>query len=94
MKNLRIRIKLLVTFMTIIVLFCATVTVAIIGLQRNSDSYSDFYNVGYQVTNRIMNMRRGLQIIVKDLGLITIQEDSAKCAEYQADMEKELELLK
>ncbi len=93
MKNLRIRIKLLVTFMTIIVLFCATVTVAIIGLQRNSDSYSDFYNVGYQVTNRIMNMRRGLQIIVKDLGLITIQEDSAKCAEYQADMEKELELL-
>ena len=93
MKNLRIRIKLLVTFMTIIVLFCATVAVAITGLRRNSDSYSDFYNVGYQVTNRIMNMRRGLQIIVKDLGLMTIQEDNAKCAEYQADMEKELELL-
>ncbi len=93
MKNLRIRIKLLVTFMTIIVLFCATVMVAIIGLRRNSNSYSDFYNVGYQVTNRIMNMRRGLQIIVKDLGLLTIQEDSAKCAEYQEDMQKELEAL-
>ncbi len=93
MKNLRIRIKLLVTFMTIIVLFCATVMVAIIGLRRNSNSYSDFYNVGYQVTNRIMNMRRGLQIIVKDLGLLTIQEDSAKCAEYQEDMQKELDAL-
>ena len=78
MKNLRIRIKLLVTYMTIIVLFCATVAVAITGLRRNSDSYSDFYNVGYQVTNRIMNMRRGVKIMFEDLDLVTIHTDDAE----------------
>lgn len=63
MKNLKIWKKLLLTFMIIIILFCATVVLAISGLRQNADKYSEFYNVGYQVTNRVMNMRRGLQIL-------------------------------
>lgn len=93
MKNLKIWKKLLLTFMIIIILFCATVVLAISGLRQNADKYSEFYNVGYQVTNRVMNMRRGLQIIVKDLTFTTIEKDEAKCAEYLEDMEKELSLM-
>ncbi len=93
MKNLKIGIKLLITFMIIIALFIATVVVAIIGLTQNASKYTDFYTVGYQVTNRVMNMRRGLQIIVKDLSFMTIDEDSAKCEEYKADLEKEMTAL-
>ena len=49
--------------MLIILLFCGTVSIAIMGLTENADKYSEFYNVGYQITNKVMSMRRGLQII-------------------------------
>lgn len=93
MKNLKIRTKLLVTFMLVIILFCGTVAIAIMALNQNSERYSDFYNVGYQVTNKVMSMRRGLQIIVKDLSFTTIENDADKKASYLADMQKELTAL-
>ena len=93
MKNLRIGTKLLVTFMIIILLFCATVASAIYGLRENAEKYSDFYHVGYQITNKVMNMRRGLQIIVKDISFITIEEDDAKSQTHKADLDKEMTLL-
>lgn len=90
MKNLRIGVKFLLTFMLIIILFCITVATAINGLNRSAEKYSDFYQVGYQVTNRVMNMRRGLQMIVKDLAFITITTDSEKIKSFTENMDKEL----
>ena len=93
MKNLKIGTKLLLTFMIIIVLFCGTVYVATSGLNECSDNYSEFYKQEYQVMQRVMSMRRGLQIIVKDLTFMTIDADDARFKEYQEDMTKEMELL-
>ncbi len=93
MRNLRIGKKLLVTFLIIILLFCATVVTAIQGLKENADKYSEFYNVGYQITHKVMSMRRGLQIIVKDIGFITIESDESKKDTYLEDVQKELDLL-
>ena len=88
MKNLKIRTKLLVTFMLIILLFCGTVSIAIMGLTENADKYSEFYNVGYQITNKVMSMRRGLQMIVKDLAFLTMEDDSSKKDTYLKDADK------
>ena len=93
MKNLRIGKKLLITFMLIILMFIGTVAIAIVGLQQNADKYSNFYHVGYQITSTVMIMRRGLQIIVKDLSFITMEEDETKSEAHLSDMEKELALL-
>ncbi len=93
MKNLKIGKKLLITFMMIIVLFCCTVFVAVWGLKRNEEKYTQFYNVGYQITNKVMSMRRGLQIIAKDLTYLTIEDDEAKCKEFSDDLQKELDLM-
>ena len=93
MKNLSIGKKLLLTFMLIILLFCSTVYIAITALNRNAEKYSEFYNVGYQITNKVMGMRRGLQIIVKDLAFITMEEDETKSQVHMDDMDKELKLL-
>lgn len=93
MKNLKIGKKLLITFMLIILLFIGTVAIAITALNQNSKKYSDFYNVGYQITNKVMSMRRGLQIIVKDLSFYTMEEDQSKRENYLSDMNKELSLL-
>ena len=86
MKKLKIRTKLLVTFMLVIILFIGTVAIAITGLQTNASKYSEFYNVEYKVTNNIMSMRRGLQIIVKNLSFITIDNKQT----YQDELQKEL----
>lgn len=40
-----------------------------------------------------MSMRRGLQIIVKDLTFMTIDDDEERFASYQSDMTMEMELL-
>ncbi len=93
MKNLKIGIKLITTFMLIILLFCITVAAAMYGLRENAERYSEFYNVDYQVSNKVMEMRRGLQIIVKDLSFITIAGDDEKSAGYLSDLQKELALL-
>lgn len=93
MKNLKIGMKLLITFMLIILLFCATVFTAITALKQNAAKYSEFYNVEYQITNKVMNMRRGLQIIVKDLTYITIEDEKEKSDVHLSDLQKELTLL-
>lgn len=93
MKNLKIGKKLLITFMLIILLFCGTVATAIMGLNENAAKYSEFYNVEYQITNKVMSMRRGLQIIVKDLSYITIEDEKEKSDSYLSDLQKELTML-
>lgn len=93
MKNLKIGMKLLITFMLIILLFCGTVATAIMGLNQNAAKYSEFYNVEYQITNKVMSMRRGLQIIVKDLSYITIEDEKEKSESYLSDLQKELTML-
>ena len=62
MKNLKIGVKLLITFLLIIVMFCITVFMSIRGLNENAEKYSEFYNVGYKITNKVMSMRRGLKL--------------------------------
>jgi methyl-accepting chemotaxis protein len=79
--------------MLIILFFCITVATAIMGLTENADRYSEFYNVGYQITNKVMSMRRGLQIIVKDISFITMENDAEKSKTYSEDLQKELTLL-
>lgn len=93
MKNLKIGVKLLVTFSIIIILFCLTVGTAIYGLEENATKYSDFYNVGYQITNKVMSMRREMQIIVKDLAFITIEDDSDKSDSYLENLRSALSSL-
>ena len=93
MKNLKIGTKLLMTFMLIIVLFLGTVATAIYGLRENADKYTEFYNVGYQITNKVMSMRRGLQVIAKDVAYLTIEDDAEEKEVHRQDVQKELALL-
>ncbi len=90
MKNFKIRTKLLLTFLLIIILFCVTVVTAIKGMEQSADKYSDFYTVGYQITNKAMSMRRGLQIVVKNLAFITIEDESDKKDTYLTNMQQEI----
>ncbi len=93
MKNLKIGTKLLITFMIIIILFCVTVIAARSGLKKSGNQYSDFFDTEYQLTRDVMSMRRGLQIVVKDLAFITIDSNEQRYQEYLNDMQLELKSL-
>lgn len=93
MKNLKIRTKLLAIFMIIIIMFCATVATSITGMKQSAEQYSEFYTVGYQITNKSMSMRRSMQIIVKNLAFITIEDEAGKKETYLANLNQEIKLL-
>lgn len=91
MRNLKIRTKLLVTFLLIIILFCVTVFASIKGMNQSAEKYSEFYTLGHQITSKSMNMRRGLQVVVKNLVLITIENDREKKESYLNTLQQEID---
>lgn len=93
MRNFKIRTKLLITFLIIIILFCVTVVTAITGMEQSAEKYSEFYTVGYQITNKAMSMRRGMQIVVKNLTFITIEDEADKKQTYLTNLQDEIKML-
>lgn len=93
MKNLKIGKKLLVTFGTILVLFCITVITAIASLNSTGASFTSFYNNGYQITNEAMYMCRSIQASIKSLAYTMLIEDEAQTNSYIQAAEAELKNL-
>lgn len=62
-------------------------------MNQSAEKYSEFYTVGYQISNKAMNMRRGLQMIVKDLAFITIDSEADKKEDYLSNLQDEVKML-
>lgn len=90
MKNLKIRTKLLVTFLLIIAMFIFTVSAAVNAMRQSSAKYTEFYTRGYQITNRTMAMRRGMQALVKDLAFVTVASEADKRAQSLENLQQEV----
>lgn len=82
MKNLKIGKKLFVTFGCIILLLCFVAAVAISGLAGNGQKFTNFYNNGYNITNRVMDIRRAIQASAKNIGYAMMVEDEKSTAQY------------
>lgn len=93
MKNFKIGKKLFVTFGSIIILLCIVVAVASIGLIGNGNKFTDFYENGYNITNKVMDLRRAIQASGKYVGYATMTADSQKTAEYIDSARKESETM-
>lgn len=76
--------------MLIIMLFCITVMSAITGLKENAAKYSQFYNVGFQITHKVMNVRRGVQAMVKNLTFAVMETDQKKSDEFVKLLQDEM----
>lgn len=93
MKNLKIAKKLLITFGTIIALFCITVILAIASLRSTNENFETFYNVPYEITNRSMDMRRMIQSTSKNLGFAVMATDREMTASYVQSAQDDLQSL-
>lgn len=91
MKNFKIGKKLIVTFGTIIILFILTAVLAVVSLNSTGGNFKDFYTVGYPVSNRTTDMRRGLQSSMRALSLSMLTSDEQKTQEYVSQVEAQMQ---
>lgn len=82
MKNLKIGKKLLITFAIIIILFLIVVVMSIFSLSNNEKSFENFYDNGYEITNKAMDMRRGIQSACKNIGYAMMTADVEETKKY------------
>lgn len=90
MKNMKIGKKLFITFGIITLLLCTTAILGIVSLKSNGRNFQSFYENGYQITNKAMDMRRSIQATIKNISYSMLVEDEQKTAEYLKSAEEEL----
>lgn len=74
-KNIKIGIKLFVIFGIILGMMLAMIVVAVGGLQFGNNHFREFYEYSYPMSNRTIDVRRGLQMSIKALGLSMLTDD-------------------
>lgn len=89
MKNLKIGKKLLVTFGIVLLLFLSTLLIAILGLNYGGNQFADFYNYSYPLSNKTLEVRRGIEASNKALGLSMLSEDDQMVKKYIAEVEEQ-----
>ncbi len=82
MKNLSISKKLMVTFGTVIFMFCLTVVIGLVGLNSVKRNYATFYNGQHQINVRVEQMNGQMNQAVKNLAFAILTEDPASAASY------------
>lgn len=90
MRNFKIGKKLFVTFGVITLLLCITAITGIFSLKSTGRNFTSFYENGYQITNRSVDMRRSIQSAIKNLSYTMLVEDEQKTASYLQSTEEEL----
>lgn len=82
LRNMKIRMRLLIAFGVIMVLFVVTVVVSIANVGNVSNSMDSFYNRPFQVVKTSMNMRRLIQSSEKYMLAACATDDNEKSIEY------------
>lgn len=90
MKDFKISKKFLVTFGTIVVLFVGTILVAVCGLLYSGNQFRVFYEYSYPLSNKTLDIRRGLQNSIKALGISILTEDEAETQKYIEEVETQV----
>ena len=82
MKNLKIGIKLAITFLIVISMLLAVAITSITSFNVIGTQFTNFYENGYEITNKSMDMRRALNSLAKNIGYATMTEDTNSTQTY------------
>lgn len=91
MRNLKIGKKLILVFGSIIVLFMITVIFAASALDTSGEQFKDFYTYTYPMSMKTLEVRRGIQISIKNLSKSMLTQDEAKVQTYIGQTEQEMQ---
>lgn len=94
MRNFKIGKKLIVTFGTIVILFCITVVLAVVSLRMTGNNFKNYETDGYEVTKAAKDMQRSIQSSAKNIGYALMADTAAETESYINNSEKDLTSLK
>ncbi len=94
MKNLKIGKKLLLTFGSIVALFCISITAAIVGMSNIGNGFERFYDNTYPDIVKTADLCRSLQTMAKGMAFTILSDDPSIQQTYNAENETELQNLK
>lgn len=83
--NLKIMNKLLLSFLIVIILYIATVGVAIMGSSSITGSFNEFYNVSYSIVKETTAFRLNQYVVARNMYQIAYQRDTMSAI---SDMEE------
>lgn len=93
MKNFSISKKLILSFGIIVLMLMGTTATGILTLNMVSGNFTTFYEKHYQVTNQVMDMRRAIQAVGKEINYSFSQRDAEENAKYVSQAQEELDIL-
>ena len=82
MKNLKIGIKLSITFIIIIGMLLSVAITSVVSLNTMGAQFTNFYQNGYEITNKAMDMRRALESLSKNISYATMTSDLSSIQGY------------
>lgn len=82
MKNIKIGKKLAIAFGIIGVLFIAVIIMSISSLMSTGTQFAGFYDNGYEITNKSMDLRRVIQSACKNIGYAIMTDDEVQTKEF------------
>ncbi|NLV87432.1 MAG: HAMP domain-containing protein [Clostridiales bacterium] len=82
MKNLKIGLKLLVTFTVIFILFLAVIITSLTSLGSASDHFTDFYDNNHIMTSKTIDLQRSVQSGCKNVCYAILTTDKAAIEPY------------
>ena len=84
MKNLKIGKKLLLTFGSIVALFCISITAAIVGMSNIGNGFERFYDNTYPDIVKTADLCRSLQTMAKGMAFTILSDDPSIQQTYNA----------
>lgn len=82
MRNLKIGKKLSIAFGIIAILFITVIIMSISSLMGTGTQFTSFYENGYEITNKSMDLRRVIQSACKNIGYATMTDDENLTKEF------------
>lgn len=79
-RDLKIGKKLFITFGIVIGLLAVVLCIGVFALISNGSKFDSFYDNGYTITNKVMEIRRSIQVSAKNIGysIMTTDDNQAK----------------
>lgn len=77
LNDMKITRKLVLTFITIILLYVASVATALIGVNSVTSNFDSFYNKSYQIVTQTTNFRMNQYIVARSILQIISEQDVA-----------------
>lgn len=93
-RDMKVGKKLILAFVSILILYAATVAGAISSVKNMGSTLEDFYNSPYQVVSTSLNMKAAVQGVGRTLLLLAVEDAGDRTEDYFNQIEEYVQTMK